>query len=57
MAVLGSFIRYLRSIDAFGQDISTKVNYKGRQSFNTAVGGVLNILVKSLTLVMMVNGI
>ena len=55
MAVVGSFVRYLRSLDAFGQDI--KVNYKGQEWYNTSAGGVLNILVKSLTLIMMVSAI
>ena len=47
--------RYLRGIDAFGHEI--RVNYKGEESFNTALGGMLTIVVKALTLAMLVMAV
>ena len=52
MAILNLLKRYLRGIDAFGHEI--RVNYKGEESFNTALGGMLTLAVKALTLALLV---
>ena len=45
----------VRSLDKFGHSI--KVNYRGEESFNSFFGGVLTIVVYSLTLVMVISAI
>ena len=45
----------VRSLDNFGHSI--KVNYRGEESFNSFFGGVMTIMVYSLTLVMVIRAV
>mmetsp|Transcript_19717 Transcript_19717/g.26670 ORF Transcript_19717/g.26670 Transcript_19717/m.26670 type:complete len:104 (+) Transcript_19717:9-320(+) len=48
-----SLKKSLRGIDAFGHKIA--VNYKGEESYKSQLGGVLTILVYTLTLILVVK--
>ena len=50
-----SFKRLLRSVDTFGHPI--KVNYRGEESYKSALGGLMTLLVYSLTIVVVVRAI
>ena len=50
-----SFKRLLRSVDTFGHSI--RVNYRGEDSYKSALGGLMTLLVCSLTLVMVIRAI
>ena len=45
-----SMLRLLRSLDTFGHPI--KVNYKGEETYNSALGGILTLAMYALTLVL-----
>ena len=50
-----SFKRLLRSVDTFGHPI--KVNYSGEESYKSALGGLMTLLVYSLTIVVVIRAI
>ena len=49
------FTRFLRNRDSFGHSIT--LVYKGRDTYNSVVGGILTLLVQALTLVMVIQAV
>ena len=45
----------LEGVDVFGHDV--KVMYKGKDTFNTALGGLISVLVYVLTVIIAVRAI
>ena len=49
------FSRFLRNRDLFGHAIT--LEYKGSDTYNSVIGGILTILVQVLTLVMVIQAV
>ena len=49
------FFKLVRSVDAFGHDI--KMNYRGEESYNSLLGGIITMGVYALTLVLVVRAV
>ena len=46
---------FLRNRDSFGHTVS--LEYKGRDKYNSVVGGILTLLMQGLTLVLVIQAV
>ena len=53
--MMNKFGAFLRRRDSFGHPV--KLLYKGNETHNTIIGGILSVLVQGMTLVMMITAI